>query len=508
MLVNNPVLSRLAAIGRLYDPLTAAEEGELVLLMSITEEFNNLPDWAQNHFDITNERYELDRLSCANASIVKHLMGEHDQSKHGRNKAAGVAANVDVEGRRFSVDAATELKDRFLEHDEAFEARYQEVKNEIAQDIYGKPLSELDEYESGRLSRSNVEVFRQIDGKWQERDWKDNNWREKGLSAMDITAADSKVAELKENLNSHFLLKDSMGQLAWNEDGTLGPKTIGEMAGRFGETPQDFVTRMVRLSSIPTDAGAKPDYRTSATVPKRDAEGKIMLGTNGQSMRESVLISKEVAEKLHAEDWQLFADAAYPEVIVSNKALRSILASGEFKSYSEVNRPARAGASDFEYKNARASYESVAFGYDNTTSTANRPISGMLTAFTPHSDLLKAYGGTQVVLKPSVLERTTVTPDDSLNSFAMPKSAADFLKSPPSTQNSKIIGAEIQVNGAGASTNRRRSIYNTPEIQVHGKVTTADIAKVVFQEKVPQALATKLNSMNIPFEIIDTVVEE
>lgn len=77
MLVNNPVLSRLAAIGRLYDPLTAAKEGELVLLMSTTKEFNNLPDWAQNHFNITNERYELDRLACANASLVKHLMGEH-----------------------------------------------------------------------------------------------------------------------------------------------------------------------------------------------------------------------------------------------------------------------------------------------------------------------------------------------------------------------------------------------------------------------------------------------
>lgn len=129
----------------------------------------------------------------------------------------------------------------------------------------------------------------------------------------------------------------------------------------------------------------------------------------------------------------------------------------------------------------------------------------MLTAFTPHSDLLKAYGGTQVVLKPSILERTTVTPNDSLNSFAMPKSAADFLKSPPTTQNSKIIGADIQVNGLGASTNRRRSIYNTPEIQIHGRVTTKDIAKVVFQEKVPEALATKLNSLDIPFEVIETV---
>jgi hypothetical protein len=435
-------------------------------------------------------------------------MGEHDQSKHGRNKAAGVAANVDVEGKRFTVDAAGELRDRFLAHDEAAEAKYQEIVNEIAQDIYGKPLSELDDTESQSLSRGNVEVYQQIDGKWQERDATDRNWRDKGQSIKDIIAADPKVAGLKEGLDNHFLLKDAMGQLAWNEDGTLGPKTIGEMAGRFGESPADFVTRHVRLSSLGYETGPDPDYRTPATVYKRDAEGNAMIGTNGQAMRESVLLSKAVAERIHAEDWKLFAEAAYPQVIVSNKALRSILASEEFKSYTEVSRPARAGASDFEYKNARASYESVAFGYDNTTSTEKRPISGMLTAFTPHTDLLKAYGGTQVILKPSVLERTTVTPADSLNSFAMPKSAADFLKAPPPSQNSKTIAADIQVNGVGASTNRRRSIYNTPEIQVHGRVKTADIAKVVFQERVPEALATKLNSMKIPFEIIDKVEDD
>jgi hypothetical protein len=89
LLVNNPTLSRLAAMGRLYDPLTPDKQGELVFLMSTTKEFDDLPIWAQNHFHATNERYELDRIVCANAGIVKHLMGENDQSKHGRNKAAG-----------------------------------------------------------------------------------------------------------------------------------------------------------------------------------------------------------------------------------------------------------------------------------------------------------------------------------------------------------------------------------------------------------------------------------
>jgi hypothetical protein len=244
----------------------------------------------------------------------------------------------------------------------------------------------------------------------------------------------------------------------------------------------------------------KSDYSKGTNVLKRDANGDYIRDANGRVETESVVISKEGAAKIQAEEWQAFGEAAYPEVIVSNKALRSILASGELKTYTEADRPVRAGANDAQYKNARSAYESVAFGYDNTIDTANRPVSGLLTAFDPHQDILKAYGGTQVILKPSVLPRTTVTYDDSLNGFYQPKTVASFLSQAPQ-YNNKTVGSDVEANGKGYYTNRNRGVWNTPEIQVHGGVTTNDISKVIFQDTVPAALSTKLDSLGIPYEV-------
>jgi hypothetical protein len=489
LLATKPVFSRLSAIGKLYDPLTRDEQSELITLMQKTDKFADLPDWAKTHLITTQILYEEEKAELANNKFTKHQSGEHDQATHGRKGGLGVPDYVDIEGKRYSKEAVAEFTKRQVAYETALDTKF----DEILVERYGKPWSELDSYQQDEArSRTRYDekgfIVRNPDGS-----------EKRFPNVRDEANSDPKVAELDKAVQDHYLMKDAMGQKAWNEDGTLGPKTIGEKQIR-GEDPREFATRMIRNQDESYRETDDSDYSKATNVLKRDSNGNFIRGENGRTESEAVLVSKQNAERINNEEWQAFGEAAYPEVIVSNKSLRSILASGEFKTYTEVDRPVRAGANDAEYKNARAAYESVAFGYNNDVDTANRPVSGLLTAFDPHQDLLKGYGNTQVVLKNSVLSRTTVTYDDSLNGFYQPKTVGAFLSKAPQ-YNNKSVASDVTVNGKGYYTNRSRGVYNTPEIQIHGGVKTSDIARVIFRDTVPAALSTKLDGLGIPYEV-------
>jgi hypothetical protein len=448
-------------------------------------------------FEIIAVAKEADTEESAWKKIVnklrKHRQGQHDQSTHGGKSGFNVPANIDIEGKRFNQASATEFTKRLVAYEQGLIDKIDSVSNDVAMERFGKPYSELTADEESAVNRSKLK-----DGKWTDK----YSIAEDSPSIRDIAKNDPEILILKENFEDHFLMKDAMNQLAWNEDGTLGPNTIGQVAGRHGESHADFTIRMLRHSDSEFAQIDDADYSKRTNVLRRDEKGNFLRDEdNGRVVSESVLVSREVAERIHGEEWKAFGEAAYPEVIVSNKALRSILASGEFKTYTEANRPARAGGNDAEYKNARSIYESVAFGYDNTIDTANRPVSGMLTAFDPHQDLLTAYGNTQVILKPSVLPRTTVTYGDSLNGFYKPETVTSFLSKPKNGYQNKTVASDVEVNGKGYYTNRNRGIYNTPEIQIHGGVSVSDIASVVFRDTVPAALSTKLDGLGIPYEV-------
>lgn len=425
--------------------------------------------------------------------LVKHLPGKHDQNRHGGNRSAGVPASVDLEGKRFNNETLKDFRSKLTAYEDGLKSEIDKIADEIANDRFGKPVAELTDSEQSTVFGSRLR-----DGEWVSTGGSDF------YDLQDIrTAAKSnqKIQDLRAEAENHYLVKDALGQLAWNEDGTLGPRTINEAYQGDGRLAFENVADQLRFSNSDFRNTDKADYSKRKSVVKRDEQGNALRDKDTRrTIYENVLTSKDIAERIHAEEWQAFGEAAYPEVIVSNKALRSILASGEFKTYTEVDRPARAGSNDATYKNLRSAYETVAFGYDNTADIKNRPVSGMLTSFDPHQDLLKAYGNTQVVLKKAVLERSTVTPDDSLNGFFMPQSVKSFLDKPMAYSNSSVA-AEVLANGKGYYTNRKRGNLNVPEIQIHGGVKTDDIDKVVFRDRVPAALATKLDSLSIPYEV-------
>lgn len=77
MLVTNPKVSRLAAVGRFYVPLSQAQQSELITAMSTIENFDALPSWMSDYFSQVEQMFEQDK-----ATVEKH--GDHDQKRHGR----------------------------------------------------------------------------------------------------------------------------------------------------------------------------------------------------------------------------------------------------------------------------------------------------------------------------------------------------------------------------------------------------------------------------------------
>lgn len=79
MLVTNPKVSRLAAVGRFYVPLSQAQQSELITAMSTIENLDALPSWMSDYFSQVEQMFEQDK---AGELIEKH--GDHDQKRHGR----------------------------------------------------------------------------------------------------------------------------------------------------------------------------------------------------------------------------------------------------------------------------------------------------------------------------------------------------------------------------------------------------------------------------------------
>jgi len=65
LLINDPEISQLAAVGKFYDPLTPARYGQLIILLERTEKFTDLPKWARDHFQNIRQAKtnELETLS-------------------------------------------------------------------------------------------------------------------------------------------------------------------------------------------------------------------------------------------------------------------------------------------------------------------------------------------------------------------------------------------------------------------------------------------------------------
>jgi hypothetical protein len=215
---------------------------------------------------------------------------------------------------------------------------------------------------------------------------------------------------------------------------------------------------------------------------------------------EGITLSKEDAIAISENDWNEFVANSDSQIIMSATTAQRVVAAGRVKTIHEIDRPARAGAADDNYKDTRRVYENVAFGYDDSTPADKRPVSGQLTSGEPYSEWLDIYGGKNpavITLKPTVRERTTFTTSDSLNGFGTPSPV-----NAPSPKGWDFNAAEAAVYRTVTGRNywADRKII-APEIQVHGGVSVADIAKITFYGTPSASVLSTMDKNGVPYTI-------
>ena len=444
-----------------------------------TDEFNAL---TATYFALLPERFK---------TVTKHMAGMHDQSTHAGGKhVAGVPDHIDLEGKRYNIASIRELDKRAKEAQAAFDA----AKDKVVFSVYGKHYNELLYTQRWDVDNNRLTTF------------SDNGSDTKAFDYNKEASQDPAYLAANKLLEEHFLYKDAMSQLAYNADGTRGPQTIGELQGF--RPPRE---KMLAYASLydewdgKTIATPEPDSKPmSWNEERRDASGHTIF--MDASAKVPVTMTMGEAREIAKTEWDKFVANGNPVYIVSNKGLGSILKDGRAKTYAEVDRPKRAGINDESYKNDRATYESNAFGYKETDDPAIRPISAFYSGTKEiHPDLLNGYGGTQLILKRDVLGRSTATDGDSLNRWEIPSTVEHyFSKGGPSTSGMlQRIAGETKVNGG--FWNHQTSSGSLPELQIHGGLKVSDIASVVFQDKAPVNVVSKLDKLGIPYEVIPKV---
>jgi len=117
-------------------------------------------------------------------------------------------------------------------------------------------------------------------------------------------------------------------------------------------------------------------------------------------------------------------------------------------------------------------------------------------------DALMIYGGSrpaQIVLKPEVKSRTTISDRDSLNNFepttplSDPKFEASHL--------TRMAAVYREATGENFFETENFAKFGSIEAQVHGGIRLEDIGKVLFYETPSEELRELLTSKGIIWEV-------
>jgi hypothetical protein len=399
------------------------------------------------------------------SEFLKHMLGQHDQSTHARREVAGVPKNVDLDGKRWNADARREFGARFMTYENAKEEAWQKL---VSERHNGKTWQELDYSEKA-----------QARGYWDE------------------AKQDPAVLGAKKHLTEHFIYAEAAALSA--TDGGL----IGDLGFETAYTPLEKLTRL----GGSRDRGDDDDYwkkhgdqellkLTSDPNAKIYPDPNVGFDVSGVNSR----LTRQEALDIANNDWNEFVESSDVQVIMSASAAQKVLTSGRIKTIHDVDRPARAGGSDADYRDTRKVYENVAFGYDDSTPVDKRPVSGLLGSGEPYSEMLDIYGGKNpavITLKPTIRERTTYTRDDSLNGFETPKPLGN-----PTSRNwdyyAATAGVYRSATGRNYFTDRK---IMAPEAQIHGGVTIEDIAEITFYGNPSASVISTVERKGIPYKI-------
>lgn len=238
---------------------------------------------------------------------------------------------------------------------------------------------------------------------------------------------------------------------------------------------------------------------------------QTLITTNTERWRRETrpdLSIEELRAEMAAKSKQAL-DGKPIAVRVTPNALKGILAEGRIKSQFETNRSN--GELDPKW---RARVEERWFGLQKDSDPKQRPIYGYVAvdgvrsvsgdAKTAGQDgnVLDQYGGIQVVLKDGVKDRTTVTWGDSLTipDFTIPEPLNNPTWRSYALPTGGIGNGDLKHLDRDVNSQLWRE-RNYVEAQVHGGVSTSDIAEVILPKAPNAALRAELDNAGISWRV-------
>jgi hypothetical protein len=284
-------------------------------------------------------------------------------------------------------------------------------------------------------------------------------------------------------------------------DGT----TFLEQLEMLDEYNERFDSPLWQNLERPYLVGSGNPYLTKGTR-KYDFVKSATNATVPDTLDEAVrMVKPQLGEALEA-----------PTVIMMqpNKA-KNFLNQGKYKNIHATGgkRPASAGAGGVDYVDNRRLYEYGYFGYSDDVAAELRPIYGMKQNTEMSNIHTQVYGNVEIVLKPAVDTRTTFTIGDSLNDFIAPQPIRNYdtnvIFNEVDGATAELVRSAEKVMQGDVNYFLGDDFYGYIETQVHGGVSTDDVAEVVFHGEPDfgspeiQGLTDKLDSKGIPWREAD-----
>jgi len=226
-------------------------------------------------------------------------------------------------------------------------------------------------------------------------------------------------------------------------------------------------------------------------------------------------VSPEEAESLMES--MLLEEKDFSKMMMAHRTkqetLELILDSGRFKSQIEV---AHSGGTLDPV--LRADVEKQLFGFPLDVDPKKRPTYGALVEDLEGTVLSADYGDTVVIFKDSLKRRTTWVDGDSFDCKSevmrpspLGKPSADSL--PIGRMHRNIMEKEPFVDKSRKELLRdeiktigTKKHYDYTEVQIHGTVSTSDIAEVVFSREPSERLKEALMAQDIPWRVSDEII--
>lgn len=228
-------------------------------------------------------------------------------------------------------------------------------------------------------------------------------------------------------------------------------------------------------------------------------ENKAENIANSVSNEEAGLTPKEIEDRV-TNELQQFVNENPVAVQIPFSRLSSVLDDGLHSVYESGTRGGKRGE---EYKEIRENAEAAFFGYNSENTPAEqRPVYGFVARPEGSAkwDSVGTYGNTTVILNDSVRANTTVTVDDSLETWY---TYGDILPTPINnvTMDSVATARAGYFVGEDSGVPLADRPFTYVEAQIHGGVEPSDIAKVILPKEPTKAMATKLDNMGINYEV-------